>query len=560
MTPAAPDRFNLADYFLFERLVEGLGSKDAVRFGARAFTYGQVAQRARAFAGLLQDEGIRRGERVLLVLPDVATFTWVFFGVLARGAVVAMANPDATPASIAHLIDYTRATAIVTVPRVAAALAPHLAKAGAGSEVRRVWCVADAPALTGNEDPEADCDVGGGVFRALARDLAGARDDAPRVETHRDEPAIWLFTSGSTGAPRANVHAHGDFAFSTEHYAKATIGFARADVTLSVPRLYFGYATGTNLMFPFAVGATVALFPEKPTAESLARAIALYRPTVLTNVPTMLAKLLEHDQTQRDAGHRGLDLTSVRFSLSAGEALAASLRVRWRRRFGSDVYDGIGSAEMFHIYASNRPGDVKPGSLGRAVEGYELRVLPEDAEGPAAPALAPGEIGVLWVKGESVSQGYWLDREKTERVFHGPWCRTGDLVRIDEDGYLFFVGRADHLFKVSGQWVAPAEVEHCLSAHDAVLSAAVVRVGRDGDDDVDRGGGNGSGRLAAKAYVTLRAGAAPSPRLAEELRAFVGARLPRHKVPRVVEFVDELPRNDRGKIDRKQLDGPQGPS
>jgi benzoate-CoA ligase family protein len=408
--------------------------------------------------------------------------------------------------------------------------------------VRRVWCVVDVPALSGDADPDAECGPSDGIFRCLARDLEGSDPMPTPTLTHRDEPAIWLFTSGSTGEPKANVHSHRDFAFNTEVYAKRTVGYRRDDVTVSVPRLYFGYATGTNLMFPFAVGATVALFSERPTPESLARAIELYRPTVVTNVPTMLGKLLEHDETLRArGGGAGLDLSSVRFSLSAGEALPEPLLRRWLDRFRSDVYDGIGSAEMFHIYASNRPGDVKPGSLGKVVDGYELRILPEDAEGPGAAEVPRGEIGVLWVRGDSVSHGYWLDRDKSWRVFHGHWCRTGDLFRIDADGYLYFAGRADELLKVSGLWVAPVEVEECLMQHEAVLHAAVIGV----EDE---------GLLKPKAFVVLRAErAAPSDGLAVELQEFVKARLAKHKYPRLVQFVDDLPKNDRGKVDRKAL-------
>ncbi len=233
----------------------------------------------------------------------------------------------------------------------------------------RFWLVPDAP--TGDDTEHGE----------LAEALARAPHDPELPKTHRDEPAIWLFTSGSTGEPKANIHAHRDFAFNTEVYAKRTVGYRKGDVTVSVPRLYFGYATGTNLMFPFAVGATVGLFSERPTPESLARAIAMYKPTVVTNVPTMLGKLLEHDAGLRAKGEAGLDFSSIRFSLSAGEALPGALLDRWLERFASEVYDGIGSAEMFHIYASNRPGDVKLGSLGKAVEGYELRILPEDADG-----------------------------------------------------------------------------------------------------------------------------------------------------------------------------------
>ncbi len=532
-----PDDLNLAQYYLFDRIAEGLGDKVALRFGERGYSYEYVALRTRHMVGLLFEKGVRRGERVLIVLPDAPPFAWVFFGTLARGAVVAMGNPHAPFDGIEYLVGYTRATAVVTVPEIARQIEARFSRMG--RELQAVFVVPDVP--TG-EDADAPCEVPDHpLFFDLARSLVQASPPLDPVPIHKDEPAIWLFTSGSTGEPKANIHSHRDFAFNTEVYAKRTVGYQRSDVTVSVPRLFFGYATGTNLMFPFAVGATVGLFSERPTPESLVRALEAYRPTIVTNVPTMLGKLLEHDESERQAGRPGLDLGSVRFSLSAGEALPEPLLDRWLTRFRSEVYDGIGSAEMFHIYASNRPGDVKPGSLGRAVEGYELRVLPEEAEGPGAAPCAPGEIGVLWVKGDSVSHGYWLDRGKSWRTFHGHWCRTGDLFRVDADGYLYFAGRADELLKVGGLWVAPVEVEECLMGHPSVQLAAVVGV-----EDL--------GLTKPKAYVVLRASELRERAEVErELKDFVKERLSRHKYPRFIEIVDDLPKNDRGKVDKKAL-------
>jgi benzoate-CoA ligase family protein len=364
--------------------------------------------------------------------------------------------------------------------------------------------------------------------------------ELPRV--HRDDHAIWLFTSGSTGKPKAAMHTHRDFAFNTEVFAKRTIGMHEDDVSVSVPRLFFGYATGTNLWFPFAVGATVGLFSERPTAESITAAIQRYRATVVTNVPTMLGKILDLDDERRARGEAGIDLSSVRFQFSAGEALPEPLMRRFIERFGGQIYDGIGSAEMFHIYCSNRPGDVKPGSLGRVVEGYELRILPEDATAAGAEPLPPGEIGVLWVKGDSVSLGYFRDRDKSWKTFHGHWCRTGDLFSIDADGYLYFQGRADDLFKVGGIFVAPREVEDCLLGHGAVSQCAVIP-------------GEDNGLTKPKAIIVLRPDARDRDRraLADELKAHVQRRLSKHKYPRWVIFVDELPKNDRGKVDKKLL-------
>jgi benzoate-CoA ligase family protein len=365
--------------------------------------------------------------------------------------------------------------------------------------------------------------------------------------TRRDDLAIWLFTSGSTGKSKAAMHTHRDFAFNTEVYAKRTVGYRADDVTVSVPRLFFGYATGTNLMFPFAVGATTALFAERPTPESLTAAILRDHPTIVTNVPTMMGKLLDEDDSRRAAGKPPLDFSSVRFHLSAGEALPPSVLARFTERFKTDVYDGIGSAEMFHIYCSNRPGDIQPGSLGRVVEGYTLRILSSEATAPGEPELPRGETGVMWVKGDSVALGYFQDRDKSWATFHGHWCRTGDLFKLDERGYLWFSGRADDLLKVGGIWVAPTEVEECLLQHPAVSLAAVIG----GDDD---------GLVKPKAFVVLRdearARAATDEAvamLAGELKEHVKTRLSRHKYPRWIVFVDDVPKNDRGKVDKKTL-------
>jgi benzoate-CoA ligase family protein len=556
MLPSFPEAFNLADYYLFDRLGEGKEGRVALRFGDHAFTYDEVARRSAAVAAFLRGAGLSRGARVLIALRDIPAFAWVFFGILRAGGVVALANPDAPPESFDYLVRYVGPQFVFAPPRLAPLFAPFAEPRLEGGLDQRVagpveLVIVDEPAT--GEDPRkaAAAPRHGreleGVIAGLLAPGGEAALEAGRAPTHRDEPAIWLFTSGSTGKPKAAVHAHRDFAFNTEVFAKRTMGLREDDVCVSVPRLFFGYATGTNLMFPFAVGASVGLFAERPTPESLLDAVARYRPTVLTQVPTMMGKILEHDEARRAAGAPGVDLSSLRFSYSAGEALPGPLLSRWRERFGSDVYDGIGSAEMFHIYASNRPGDVRVGSLGRAVEGYELRVLAEDAEGPGAPPLPPGDIGVLWVKGGSTAFGYWLDRDKSHATFFGPWCRTGDLFHTDDEGYLYYDGRADELLKVSGQFLAPAELEACLLTHEAVAEVAVI-----GADD--------AGLIKPKALVvvkTTRADLVASPEaraaLRRELQDLARNQLAKHKYPRFVVFVTDLPKNDRGKLDRKTL-------
>lgn len=543
-----PEHFNLADYYLFERLREGLGGKTAIRYGQRAYTYQEVADRTKALAAYLETIGVTREQRIYIVLPDTPPFAWAFFATLSHGAVVAMGNPYSPTEDLAYVIDYSRAAVLITVPRVAEALQSTL------KDNKFLKAVLLVPENATGDDPEAPIHSGNkssGSFATLALSEAlQIGKKAPTVNrppVKRDDVAVWLFTSGSTGRPKAAVHTHRDFAFNTEHYAKKTVGYRRDDVTLSVPRLFFGYSTGTNLMFPFSVGATTCLFSERPLPESLAQMIELYRPTIVTNVPTMMSKLLDYDDQLQREGKKRLDFSCIRFHLSAGEALPPPLLTRFIERFRNEVYDGIGSAEMFHIYVTNRPGDIKPGSLGRPVDGYTVRILPVDAEEPGAAEVPCNENGCMWVKGESVALEYFQDRDTSWRTFFGPWCRTGDLFRRDEQGYYWFSGRADSLFKVGGIFVAPLEIEECLMEHTAVSLAAVIPAKR---EDLDK----------PKAFVVLReessakcTNSTAKAALCKALQQHVQERLSKHKYPRWIVFVDDLPKNDRGKVDRKVL-------
>jgi benzoate-CoA ligase family protein len=308
------------------------------------------------------------------------------------------------------------------------------------------------------------------------------------------------------------------------------LGVNENDLTVSVPKLFFGYATGTNLLFPFAVGGATALFAERSTPEKLFSVIERYRPTILTTVPTMINSMLNLERAANT------DISSLRFCYSAGEALPAELYSRWKKTFGVEIYDGIGSAEMFHIYITNRPGDVKPGSLGRLVDGYEAKIVNADAE-----QLSTGEMGTLMIKGDSAALCYWNDHEKSKETFAGDWCTTGDQFHVDELGYFWYHGRTDAMLKVSGVFVAPAEIENCLLQHNAVRECAVI--GHEGGD----------GLIKPKAFIVLRAEHEAGESLANDLKDFVKGRLALYKYPRWIEFVDSLPKNDRGKIDRKQL-------
>ena len=507
----------MADYFLYHNVEEGREHKVCLYFEDRKWTYGEVAQLSNRTGNALREMGADIEDRVLMVLPDCPEFVWTWFGAARIGAVITMVNPLLPVADYEYYLDYTRAKVAV----VHESLLPTFALAAARARYLRGVLVVGDEANLPNDDEASWVRFGEAV--------EAAADECARADTRRDDIAIWLFTSGSTGHPKGAVHLQHDLPFNTEVFAKATMGVNADDLTVSVPKLFFGYATGTNLLFPFAVGGATALFSERSTAEKMFEVIKRCRPTILTTVPTMINSMLNVPGVSRE------DISSLRFCYSAGEALPKELYERWMNAFDVDICDGIGSAEMFHIYITNRPGDIKPGSLGRIVDGYEARIV--DAEGNEVPT---GEMGTLKIKGDSAALCYWNAHEKSKETFAGDWCTSGDQFHVDENGYYWYHGRTDDMLKVSGVFVAPAEIENCLLRHEAVLECAVV-------------GHEADGLVKPKAFVVLREGFASGDLLAEEIKQFVKDHIAVYKYPRWVEFVDSLPKNDRGKIDRKQL-------
>jgi benzoate-CoA ligase family protein len=503
-----PERFNMAWYFLDRNLEEGRADKRCLYYRDQAWTYREVQAEANRFGNALRRLGVDVEDRVLLVLPDRPEFAFAWFGAAKVGAVIAMVNPILPAEDFVHYFQYSRARVAVvdesTLDRIDGLRDsfPHL----------RHLVVVGEPGRHLS-------------FSGLCRESS---DRLANADTHRDDPAIWLFTSGSTGKPKAAVHLQQDLPWNTERYAKQVMGIREDDLTVSVPKLFFGYATGTNLLFPFAVGAATALFSERSEPSTLFDVIERYRPTILTSVPTMINGMLNHP------GGAQRDLSSLRLCLSAGEALPPELYRRWMETFGVEILDGIGSAEMFHIYISNYPGQVVPGSLGRLVPGYEARIV--DADGRDLP---PGEAGTLWIKGESAAILYWQAHEKSKEVLRGDWAVTGDHMRRDEQGNFWYEGRTDDMLKVGGVFVSPYEVENCLLQHPRVAECAVIGYK---DDD---------GLIKPKAIVVCREEAGEA--LARELQEFVKRRLAPFKYPRLVSFVPALPKNDRGKIDRKRL-------
>jgi benzoate-CoA ligase family protein len=516
-----PTRLNLAAHVLDARVSEGRGPRVAIRFddggGVREVTYAALLDEANRVANVLAALGVGAGDRVLVALPDGPPFVAAVFGALKVGAAVAMANPELPAADYAAHLAYSRAKVFFVDAALAARAAAPIAEATA----LRAALVVGGTAETA---------------RVLAYEprVAAAAVTFANADTAAGDPAIWIATSGSTGRPRAAVHGHGSFAFSIEAYAKGVLGLGADDVTLSVPKLYFGYATGMSLLFPIAVGATAVLYPDRPTPERMFELVARHRPTVLALVPTLIAKMLAAEAGPEVARA----FAGARLATSAGEALPVPLYARWKERFGVDIVEGLGSAELFHIHLSNRAGDVRPGTLGRVVPGYEARVVRDD--GSDAP---DGEIGALWVRGGSAALGYEGDPERTAQVFgRGPdrsWVATSDKVRR-EDGVFTFEGRSDDMLKVGGIYVSPLEVENVLLQHPAVSECAVV-----GYEDE-------AGLVKPKAVVVVRERGEDAS-LFSELDAFARQRLAAFKVPRRWELLPALPRNDRGKLVRRQL-------
>lgn len=536
------ERFNLGLWLLDRNVDERRGDRPAVRFEDRVYTYAEIVEQSNRCANALLELGGEIEKRVLIVLPDGPEFVQVWFGILKIGAVFAMANTIHPADDYEYYLDYTRAPVAVVHDSVL----PRILEVAPRTKYLRSILVVESsgPGEGANSGAPRSMDRktresvvrgdGGRSIRIERFDAFVARQPA-RVEpadTGPDDIAGWLFTSGSTGRPKAAVHVHQDFKFNIEHYAKEIVGYGPDDVTLSVPKLFFGYATGTNLMFPFAFGGQTALFAGRSTPETIYEMIERHRPTILTSVPTTINGMLQ------TPGASAKDLSCLRVCLSAGEALPAELYRRWIETFSVEILDGIGSAEMFHIYISNRLGEVRLGSLGRVVPGYQARVV-----GPDEKDASPGEPGTLWIKGASRALCYWGSREQSELTFRGEWCVTGDQFRVDDEGFYWYEGRADDMLKVSGIFVSPLEIEDCLLSHPSVKEVCVVGAEDEG------------GLTKPKAFVVTRPGAEAGPALVEELKSFVKGRLSPYKYPRWIEFLEALPRNDRGKVQRKLLRG-----
>jgi benzoate-CoA ligase family protein len=502
--------FNAAVPFIDRHLAEGRGAKVAIRSAAGDVTYAELAERVNRCGNALLDQGLGRGERLLLVVKDCAEFFYLFWGAIKAGVVPVPLNTMLRAEDYRYMIEDSQCTAVVWSPEFAGEVGAALAA------LRR------RPAVAFPVEGE------GKTLRALMADASPALGAVPSAAT---AACFWLYSSGSTGRPKGAVHRQRDMVATSQLYGADVLGVREDDLCFSAAKLFFAYGLGNGMTFPLWAGATSVLLDARPTPQSTFATIERFRPTIFFGVPTLYAAQLQALESAR------VDFSSVRVCVSAGEALPADIFRRWKERTGLVILDGIGSTEALHIFISNREGDLRPGTSGRVVPGYEARIVREDGGEPP-----PGETGRLQIKGPSTAAYYWNNPEKTAAtMLGGDWLDTGDTYLRDGEGYYQYCGRSDDMLKVGGIWCSPIEIEGRLISHPRVLEAAVIGVP------------DASGLVKPEAFVVLREDATASEALADELMLHCKSHLAPYKFPRRIHFVPELPKTATGKIQRFRL-------
>jgi len=506
-----PRDYNAAHDLIERNLRANRAGKVAYIDDQGSYTYGELAERANCWANALTGLGLQMDQRVLLCLLDTIDFPTAFLGAIKAGIVPIAANTMLTAADFEYMLKDSRARALVVSEPLLPVFTPLLGRFPALKHV----------IVSGKNS------AGHLSFSSLLAQSSAVFDAAP---TTADDACFWLYSSGSTGLPKGTVHAHSSMILTAELYARPVLGIQESDLVFSAAKLFFAYGLGNALSFPLAVGATAVVMAERAAPPAVFARLRKHQPTIFYGVPTLYAAMLASPELPRREELR------LRRCVSAGEALPQDIGRRWSERFGVDILDGLGSTEMLHIFLSNRPGDVRYGTSGKAVPGYALRVVDENGAD-----LAPGQQGELLVSGPTSADYYWNNRERSRSTFLGAWTRSGDKYTVNEEGYYVYAGRTDDMLKVSGMYVSPIEVESALITHQAVLEAAVV--GKEDDQKL----------VKPLAFVVLKPGSQGSEKLAEELKQHIKARLAPHKYPRWIEFVNDLPKTATGKIQRFKL-------
>jgi benzoate-CoA ligase family protein len=494
---------------LYQNIAAGRENRTAIFSAEAAWTFGELVRLASRVGNALRKLGVERENRVALLLVDGPEFVASFYGAIAIGAVPVPLNTSLTPADYEFLLNHSRARVAIVGTTLAYLIEPIRSRCLQLQQVVLVGGLRPWPCLD---------------WQAWT---AEASSELALVEVSPDEPAFWLYSSGSTGRLKAVVHLHRAIPFTCRHYAQQVLELGESDLCFSAAKLFHAYGLGNGMNFPLFVGASTVLWHGSTLPEALFELIHRFHPTIFFATPALFVRMLEVEKKY--------DLSSLRFCVSAGEALPATTFERWRDRFGVEIVDGIGSTEMLHIFVSNWPGRCVAGSSGQVVPGYQARIVDENG----AP-VSPGKVGDLWVSGESSAIGYWHDRARTQTTMRGEWVVTGDKYFQDEGGYFWYQGRSDDMLKVNGVWVSPIELENILNECPAVAECAVIGL-RDEDELVQ-----------VKAFVVLQPGVERSTALVRELQKFVRLRAPQ-RYPRMFEFVESLPKTATGKIKRFQL-------
>jgi len=509
-----PRDYNAAADLIGRNIGAGRGAKTAFIDPQRRLSYAELESECARFGTLLSDYGLDAEMRIAMLMLDTVDFPVVFLGAIRAGVIPVALNTLLTTDQYRYILGDCRARALFVSAPLLPVIEPILEEL---PSLEHIFVVAGD----------------GGAHHDFAAELASRTTEAESRQTCADETAFWLYSSGSTGMPKGVRHVHSSLMETARLYAHAVLGIDEDDMVFSAAKLFFAYGLGNALTFPMSVGATAVLWPQRPTPDAVLEQLNEHQITVFFGVPTLYAAMLADPNCTPETGSARL-----RRCVSAGEALPEELGRAWKARFGVDVLDGVGSTELLHIFLSNRPDDVRYGRSGKAVPGYELRLVDDDGAD-----VAEGEVGELLVRAPSAAEGYWNQRAKSRATFVGEWAHTGDKYIRDPEGYYEYCGRTDDMFKVSGIWVSPFEVESALISHDAVLEAAVVAA----EDE--------EGLLKPKAFVVLKEPAAGSD-LFETLKEHVKTKVGRWKYPRWIEFVDDLPKTATGKIQRFKLRGP----